>query len=149
MRAAKPKLSLAVQYAIDAQRLPSRAQLRRWILAALECDATITVRIVDTKEGRELNRFYRNKDYATNVLTFVYGETKNKPLIGDIVVCATVVAKQAREQRKKILDHYAHLVTHGVLHIQGYDHERDEDAALMERREIELLNRKNVANPYV
>ena len=96
-----------------------------------------------------MNRFYRNKDYATNVLTFVYGETKNKPLIGDIVVCATVVAKQAREQRKKILDHYAHLVTHGVLHIQGYDHERDEDAALMERREIELLNRKNVANPYV
>lgn len=149
-RAAPIELSLAVQYAaITNDPVPSRTQLRRWILAALERDAVITLRIVDAKEGRALNREYRNKDYATNVLTFVYGETVNGALLGDIVLCAPVIAKEARTQGKSIRHHYAHLVTHGALHLQGYDHENDAEARVMERREIDLLARFRIANPYL
>ncbi len=148
MRSAKRKLSLVVQYAFRARNLPTRAQLRRWIFSALEHDAVITLRIVGDDEGRELNRAYRKKNYATNVLTFVYVENKFEPLIGDIVLCANVVADEARQQRKKIHDHYAHLVTHGALHLQGYDHEVDSDAELMEAREIALLRKKGIASPY-
>jgi probable rRNA maturation factor len=148
-RAAMPKLSLTIQYASVAQNLPSRLQLRRWINAALDRDATITLRIVDTKEGRELNRAYRKKDYATNVLTFVYEESPNGVLSGDIVLCAPVIAKEARAQRKPLMHHYAHLVTHGALHLQGYDHEADAAAKVMEQREIALLSRMKIPNPYV
>jgi probable rRNA maturation factor len=145
---AKPKLSLAIQYVCDDQRLPTRTQLRRWISAALERNAIITLRIVDAKEGRELNRSYRKKDYATNVLTFVYGESAEGALSGDIVLCAPIVAKEARQQRKQLRDHYVHLVTHGTLHLQGYDHEKDVQAQVMEQREIALLARLKIANPY-
>ena len=145
---ASPKLSLAVQYATQDQRVPSRAQLRRWIYAVLERDATITLRIVSAKEGRALNRDYRDKDYATNVLTFVYGATPDGAVSGDIVLCAPVIAKEAREQRKELQHHYAHLVTHGTLHLQGYDHEADNDAQVMEQREVALLARLKIANPY-
>ena len=145
---AKPKLSLAIQYACDDQRIPTHSQLRRWIGAALERDAIITLRIVDAKEGRALNGAYRKKDYATNVLTFVYGESPEGALSGDIVLCAPVVAKEARQQRKQLRDHYAHLVTHGALHLQGYDHEKDVQAQVMEQREIALLARLKIANPY-
>ena len=145
---ASPKLSLAVQYATQDQRVPSRGQLRRWIYAVLERDATITLRIVSAKEGLALNRDYRDKDYATNVLTFVYDATPDGAVSGDIVLCAPVIAKEAREQRKELQHHYAHLVTHGTLHLQGYDHEADNDARVMEQREVALLARLKIANPY-
>ena len=145
---ASPKLSLAVQYATQDQRVPSRGQLRRWIYAVLERDATITLRIVSAKEGRALNRDYRDKDYATNVLTFVYGATPDGAVSGDIVLCAPVIAKEAREQRKELQHHYAHMVTHGTLHLQGYDHEADNDAQVMEQREVALLARMKIADPY-
>ncbi len=143
-----PKLSLAVQFATEDLRVPSRSQLRRWICAALERDATITLRIVGAKEGRELNRTYRNKDYATNVLTFVYDQSLSGVLFGDIVLCASVVAKEANQQRKELKAHYTHLVIHGSLHLQGYDHETNADAKIMERREVALLARMRIANPY-
>ena len=145
---ASPKLALAVQYATQDQRVPSRGQLRRWIYAVLERDATITLRIVSAKEGRALNRDYRDKDYATNVLTFVYDATPDGAVSGDIVLCAPVIAKEAREQRKELQHHYAHLVTHGTLHLQGYDHEADNDARVMEQREVALLARLKIADPY-
>ena len=144
----KFRLSLAVQYATDHQWVPSRTQFRRWIFAALERDAIVTLRIVDAKEGCELNRAYRKKDYATNVLTFVYGESADGTLSGDIVLCAPVVAKEAHAQRKELKHHYAHLVIHGALHLQGYDHEKPADADVMEQREVTLLARMKIANPY-
>ena len=142
------RLSLAVQYATQDQHLPSRDQLRRWIYAALERDATITLRIVSAKEGRALNFDYRNKDHATNVLTFVYDGTADGQLSGDIVLCAPVIAREARQQRKELQHHYAHMVTHATLHLQGYDHEIDNDALLMEEREVAVLARMKIANPY-
>ena len=142
------QLSLTVQYVTEDQLVPSRSQLRHWITAALDRDATITLRLVDAKEGREVNRAYRKKDYATNVLTFVYEEPPNGVLSGDIVLCAPVIAKEARAQRKQLMHHYAHLVTHGALHLQGYDHEADDAAKVMERREIALLSRMKIPNPY-
>ena len=146
--AAKTELSLAVQYATNDEHVPTRTQLRRWILAALERDAAITLRIVDRAEGRALNRDFRHKDYATNVLTFVYDQVGNG-LVGDIVLCAPVVASEAKTQRKALLHHYAHLVVHGTLHLQGHDHERKRDAEMMESREIEILSRMKISNPYL
>ena len=148
-----PKLSLAVQYASDANHLPTRAQIRRWIRGALAHASEITVRIVDEAEARALNRDYRDKDYATNVLTFEYGETDahtkgDKALRGDIVICAGVVEKEAVEQRKLLIDHYAHLIVHGALHLQGFDHEEAADADIMETREAAILKRFGIANPY-
>ncbi len=149
-----PSLSLAVQYASDAKILPTRAQIRRWIRGALVHAAEITVRIVDEAEARALNRDYRHKDYATNVLTFEYGETDahdngDKSLSGDIVICAAVVEKEAAEQSKLLIDHYAHLIVHGALHLQGFDHENAADADIMETREAAILKRFRIANPYL
>ena len=149
-----PRLSLAVQYASDASNLPTRAQIRRWINSALSHSAEITVRIVDEAEARALNLGYRGKDYATNVLTFEYGETQHrenddKVLSGDIVVCATVVEREATEQGKLVIDHYAHLIVHGALHLQGFDHEEPADADIMETREAAILKRFRIANPYL
>ena len=150
---AGPRLSLAVQYASDAKNLPTRAQIRRWIRGALIHSVEITVRIVDEEEARTLNRDYRDKDYATNVLTFEYGETDDhdngdKTLSGDIVICATAVTKEAATQRKLLIDHYAHLIVHGALHLQGFDHEDATDADIMEIREAAILKRFGIANPY-
>ena len=150
---AGPSLSLAVQYASDAKNLPTRAQIRRWIRGALIHSVEITVRIVDEEEARTLNRDYRDKDYATNVLTFEYGETDDhdngdKTLSGDIVICATAVTKEAATQRKLLIDHYAHLIVHGALHLQGFDHEDATDADIMEIREAAILKRFGIANPY-
>ena len=142
-------LSLTVQYASAAQVLPTRAQIRRWILAALECSADITVRIVDADEAHALNRDYRHKDFPTNVLTFEYGETEPGIRGGDIVICAPVVEKEAAEQRKNPADHYAHLTIHGALHLQGFDHEVEADAVIMEAREAAILKRFHIANPYL
>jgi len=141
-----PKLSLAVQYASDAQSIPTRAQFRRWIKAALQQDVQMTLRIVDEAEGRELNKTYRGKDYATNVLTFVYDDVGQ--LSGDIVICAPVVEKEAAAQHKDLPAHYAHLAIHAALHLQGYDHENETDAAEMEAMETALMLKLRYSDPY-
>ncbi|HEU0220124.1 MAG TPA: rRNA maturation RNase YbeY [Gallionella sp.] len=140
------KLSLAVQYASAAQNLPTRAQLRRWVKIALRCDAAMTLRIVDEAEGRELNRKYRSKDYATNVLTFVYDNAGI--LCGDVVICAPVVEREAAAQHRDLLAHYAHLAIHAALHLQGYEHENDTDAAEMEALETGLMLKLRYSDPY-
>ena len=142
----RPALTLSVQYASNAADLPARPEVRRWVRAALLDDATVTVRFVEAIEGRALNAEYRNRDYATNVLTFVYDD--ESPRAGDIVLCAPVVRKEADEQGKSLAAHYAHLVIHGMLHLQGFDHERPAEAAQMEAREIAILAGLGVINPY-
>ncbi|MCC6194574.1 MAG: rRNA maturation RNase YbeY [Burkholderiales bacterium] len=135
-----------MQYASSAKGLPTRAQVRRWVRAALEGDATVTVRFVGAIEGRALNALYRGKDYATNVLTFVYDD--ESPRAGDVVLCAQVVRKEADAQGKTLAAHYAHLVVHGMLHLQGYDHEQAADAARMEARETAVLAFLGLPDPY-
>ena len=139
------RLSLTVQYASDAKDLPTRAQFRRWCKAALLGDVSLTLRIVDAEEGRELNRNYRGKDYATNVLTFVYDD---HPVSGDVVICAPVVAREAAEQGKELLAHYAHMSIHAALHLQGYDHEVEAEAEQMEALETSLMLKLRHKNPY-
>ena len=144
-----PRLSLAVQYAVAAKGLPERTALRRWAAAALAHHAQATLRIVDETEGRAFNRDFRGKDYATNVLTFAYGtDPDSGALGGDIVLCAPVVAREAREQRKPLDAHYAHLVVHGMLHLQGYDHEDEIAAATMEAVESFIMLRLGYPDPY-
>jgi probable rRNA maturation factor len=145
-RTVKPALTLSVQYASNANELPGRTDVRRWVKAALLDDAAVTVRFVDRVEGRALNAEFRGKDYPTNVLTFVYDD--DAPRAGDIVLCAPVVRKEADEQGKTLAAHYAHLVVHGMLHLQGFDHERAADAAAMEARETAILAGLGVGNPY-
>jgi len=147
MRASRrPRLELNVQYAVSSRLLPARARLRKWAHAALAHDAQITVRIVGQSEARVLNRNYRGKDYATNVLTFVMRDTP--PYEGDLVLCAPVVAREARAQGKKLVAHYAHLIVHGVLHLQGYDHEHEAEAQVMEKRETEIVTELGYPDPY-
>ena len=141
------KLSLSVQYASDAKKLPTRQQFRRWVKVALEQDVQIALRIVDEIEGRALNESYRGKAYATNVLTFVYDDTE--PLYGDVVICAPVVAREAKEQGKDLLAHYAHLTLHAALHLQGYDHEKQREAEAMEARETALMLKLRYPAPYL
>ncbi|MES2361212.1 MAG: rRNA maturation RNase YbeY [Pseudomonadota bacterium] len=124
-----------------------RHSVARWIRHALENDAEITVRIVDAEEGQALNRDYRQKDYATNVLTFDY--TQAPVVTADLVLCAPVVAKEAKENKKTLQAHYAHLLVHGTLHAQGYDHETgQQDAEEMEALEIKVLAGLGFKNPY-
>jgi probable rRNA maturation factor len=123
-----------------------RHKVARWLRHALASDAEITVRIVDAPEGQELNREYRKKDSATNVLTFDY--TLEPVVTADLVLCAPVVEKEAKDQGKTLQAHYAHLIVHGVLHAQGWDHELDEDAQVMELREAEIMARLGFENPY-
>ena len=145
------ELSLSLQFgkiedaALHRAALP-RHKVSRWIRHALQSDAEITVRIVDADEGQALNRDYRQKDYATNVLTFDY--TLEPVVTADLVLCAPVVAREAAEQNKTLAEHYAHLLVHGTLHAQGWDHEEDEDAQVMELRETDILARLGFANPY-
>lgn len=135
-----------VQYAERHRKALPRHKVTRWIRHALQTDAEITVRIVDAEEGQALNRDFRKKDYATNVLTFDYTQ---EPLVtADLVLCAPVVAKEAKEQGKTLQEHYAHLIVHGTLHAQGWDHELDEDAQVMELRETEIMARLGFKNPY-
>jgi probable rRNA maturation factor len=150
MRPDAPRLALSVQHDPRAGAAPAdRAQLRRWILGALDRDAALTLRLVGSREARALNAQYRGRDYATNVLTFAYdAPAPGAPLEADIVVCLPVVAREARVQRKPPRDHFAHLVVHGVLHAQGMDHEDEADAYAMETRETAVLRRFRIADPY-
>ena len=144
-----PEFSLSVQFASEADSLPTRAQIRRWVAAALEHHAEITVRIVDAEEAQALNQDYRDKAYVPNVLTFEYGEIAPGVLGGDVVICAPVVEREAREQGKPLKDHYAHMTVHGVLHLQGYDHLDPREADIMESREAAILKRFHIPNPYL
>jgi probable rRNA maturation factor len=146
----KHKLSLSVQYADERLKdLLTRPLLRKTIQAALFFPAELTLRIVDAEEGQELNRDYRGKDYATNVLTFAYTEDSDAEVTqADIILCTDVLEKEAKEQKKTVLEHAQHLVVHGVLHAQGYDHETDEEADEMEALEIEILAGLGLENPY-
>ncbi|MBK9136299.1 MAG: rRNA maturation RNase YbeY [Betaproteobacteria bacterium] len=144
---ARPPLALSLQFADARHRaqLP-RHRVARWIRAALEREAQIAVRVVGAEEGRELNRTWRRKDYATNVLTFDY---EREPLVvADLVLCAPVLEAEAKAAGIPIEAHFAHLLVHGTLHAQGYDHERVRDARVMEARESELLLALGFADPY-
>lgn len=147
-----PALSLSLQFArfdgvADHRIALPRHKVERWLRHALDADGEITVRIVDAEEGQTLNRDYRQKDYATNVLTFDY-ET-DPVVMADLVLCAPVVAREAAEQGKSLQAHYAHLLVHGALHAQGWDHETSEaDAEEMEAREIDILAGLGFDNPY-
>ena len=148
------RLDLSVQYACNRDGVPSRVEFRRWLRAAEPGAARVTVRIVDEDEARELNRDYRGKDYATNVLTFAYGEgddmplPEGLPLMGDLVLCRQVVEREAAEQGKALDAHYAHLSVHGMLHLQGFDHLEDAEADEMEARERQILADLGYADPY-
>lgn len=147
----KNKLSLSVQYAdTRVQEALTRPLLRRWVKAALLAPAQITLRFVDAEEGRVLNRDYRGKDYATNVLTFAYTEDEDSEITqADIILCTDVLLREAAEQKKTLEFHAAHLVIHGVLHAQGYDHESEQEADEMEALEIEFLAALGFPNPYI
>lgn len=136
---------LAIQRASRAGHIPSDRRLRAWAAAALGRAATVTLRYVGEAEGRRLNREYRGRDYATNVLTFVY---THRPLAGDVVICAPVVAREARAQGKAVAAHHAHLLVHGLLHLQGLDHEAAADAKRMEGRERHILGSLGFSDPY-
>ena len=147
---AKNKLALSVQYADPRlkEAIP-RAQLRRWTQAALLAPAKLTIRFVDADEGQQLNRDYRGKNYATNVLTFAYTEDQESGIThADIILCTDVLEREAAEQRISIEAHTAHLVVHGVLHAQGYDHETELEVAEMEQLEVDILAALGFANPY-
>ncbi len=148
MPAARPALRLSLQFADPRHRaLLPRHRVARWIRAALEAPAEITVRIVDAEEGRTLNQGFRSKDYATNVLTFDYAHEPE--VLADLVICAPVVEREAAEQQVPLEAHYAHLLVHGTLHAQGYDHEDDgEEAAAMEARETQILAGLGYPDPY-
>ena len=149
---ALPQLSLSLQFAKFAQAAQHRAVLprhkvQRWIRHALNADAEITVRIVDAEEGQALNLQFRKKDYATNVLTFDY--MQEPVVVADLVICAPVIAREAQEQNKSLEEHYAHMLVHGVLHAQGWDHETsEEDAQEMEAYESSIMAELGFADPY-
>ena len=150
---AKSKLALSVQYP-DArlQESITRQKIRRWVGAALLGPAELTIRFVDAEEGRVLNRDYRAKDYATNVLTFAYNEGEeigdDEPTRADIILCTDVLEREAGEQKKTVEEHTAHLIVHGVLHAQGYDHGDDDEATEMEQLEREILAALGYSDPY-
>ncbi len=148
-------LTLSLGYGASRKGVPAPASFRSWVEAALRGAkrrkaAELSIRIVDSREGRTLNREYRGKDYATNVLSFPVelppGVTL--PLIGDLAICAPVVAREAREQGKHPRDHWAHMTVHGVLHLLGYDHMDDAEAEVMEALETRILAGLGIANPY-
>ncbi|MBO9716009.1 MAG: rRNA maturation RNase YbeY [Pseudoxanthomonas sp.] len=147
------RLDVSISYAVPRTGVPSAVSFRKWVAAALKSrirEADLAIRIVDAREGRALNRHYRGKDYATNVLSFPADlpEGVKMPLLGDLVICAPVVAREAKEQRKPSQAHYAHLTVHGVLHLLGWDHEDDKEAEAMEQLEREILAGLGLPDPY-
>ena len=153
------RLDVSVGYALPRAGLPSATSFRKWVAAALAGrirEADLAIRLVDAREGRALNRHYRGKDYATNVLSFPADAAEGvkllkgvkMPLLGDLVICAPVVAREAKEQGKPLNDHYAHLTVHGTLHLLGWDHEDEREAECMERLEREILAGLGIDDPY-
>lgn len=154
-RSPVPGPAVHIGYALPRKSIPSATSFRHWVDAALagarhRKPAELSIRIVGTREGRALNRRYRGRDYATNVLSFPVELPRGValPLLGDLAICAPVVAREAREQGKPPRNHYAHLTVHGVLHLLGYDHQNARDAARMEQLEIRILAVLGIADPY-
>lgn len=154
------QLDVGVSYAVPRLGLPAAASFRKWVAAALDGrirEADLAVRLVGNKEGRALNRHYRGKDHATNVLSFpadiADGVKMPKgvkmPLLGDLVLCAPVIAREAKEQKKPLAAHYAHLTVHGALHLLGWDHEDSREAECMEQLEREILANMGLPDPYL
>lgn len=154
------RLDVSVGYALPRRGLPAATSFRRWVAAALDGrirEADLAIRLVDAREGRALNRHYRGKDYATNVLSFPADVAEGvklpkgvkMPLLGDLVLCAPVIAREAREQNKPLNAHYAHLTVHGALHLLGWNHEDAREADCMERLEREILAGLGIADPYL
>ncbi len=157
MTAMKPKKTnnyrVSIQLASRAKKIPSQNYLRRWARATLATQskfAEVTIRIVDNKESAKLNQTYRHKSGPTNVLSFPFQPPAGiaTPLLGDLVICAPVVAKEALAQNKILSAHWAHMIIHGILHLFGYDHLKKTDAAIMEKIEIKILARLGYPNPY-
>ena len=152
---AKPRVNKAevsVSYGLPEQGLPDATAFQKWVAAALAGRSTaaeVSIRVVDTAEGQELNRRYRHKDYATNVLSFPAELPPEIPLLGDLVLCAPVIEKEAREQHKGLDEHWAHLVVHGVLHLIGHDHETIAEARRMEALETQVLEKLGIPDPYL
>lgn len=142
------RIKIDVQIVSRLRGIPVAPHFRKWLKVAIPASAELTLRVVNAAEGRRLNNTFRGKDYATNVLTFVYHEADAKTLLGDIVLCAPVVAREAREQGKLLDAHYAHMSVHGALHLAGMDHETARDAKIMEAREIGILKKLSFGNPY-
>jgi probable rRNA maturation factor len=149
---------VAVCYATERAGVPAATSFRRWVEAALmdhSRDSELAIRIVGEDEGRTLNRDFRGRDYATNVLSFPaelpegLPERLRPPLLGDLVICAPVVVSEAAQQRKPVAAHYAHMTVHGTLHLLGWDHEDDVEAEAMESREREILAALGIADPYL
>jgi len=146
-RPARPALRLSLQFADASHRaLLARHRVQRWLRASLEAPAELTVRIVGADEGQALNRQFRRRDYATNVLTFHYQQ--HPVVLADLVLCAPVVEREAREQGLDLAAHYAHLLVHGALHAQGMDHQRGREAKVMQAREAQVLAALGFADPY-
>lgn len=153
MQEKKHKLELEVQFADPRlEKVFGEADLQRWVEASLLGPAELTIRFVDLEEGQALNRAYRGKDYPTNVLTFAYNEGEelgeDEPVQADIVLCTDVLQREADEQKKTVEEHAAHLVVHGVLHAQGFDHEHDEEAEEMEQLERDIMEALGYPDPY-
>ena len=142
-----PRLELSLQVATRSAGVPGAQDLQRWASAATRRACRLTLRVVGRPEARRLNRDFRGRDYATNVLTFVYQAAG--PCEGDLVLCAPVVSLEARRQGKAVEAHWAHLVVHGMLHLQGFDHEEAREAAAMERLETEILRELGYPDPYL
>lgn len=142
-----PELALTVQYGTRCAQLPPAAKLERWARSALRKNARVTLRVIGEREARELNRNFRGRDYATNVLTFIY--SKKRPLEGDIAICAPVVAREAHLCGKRREAHYAHLTVHGALHLAGMDHQVPRAARAMEKNETLILVRLGYTDPYL
>lgn len=139
------RLSLTVQFAAGGVFLPSRQKIKSWVAAAMREDMTVTVRVVDEDEARILNRQYRGRDYATNVLSFGY---QTVPCSGDLILCAPVIERESGAQGKDLEAHYAHLIVHGILHLQGFDHEQDTSAKEMEALETSVMQTLGFNDPY-
>lgn len=151
-------LQVSLSYGLPRKGIPGPSSFRRWVAAALDrrCKAAdIGIRIVDTEEGQHFNRHYRGKDYATNVLSFEADRPEGLPddvhipLIGDLILCAPVVEREAQEQNKPLVAHYAHLTVHGTLHLLGWDHQDDREANAMEQLEREILATFGISDPYL
>ncbi|MEY4842945.1 MAG: putative metal-dependent hydrolase, partial [Pseudomonadota bacterium] len=138
---------IAIQDMVHTKPILKKTQCLKWLMSVVDKNAEITIRIVDNDESQNLNNIYRKKKYPTNVLSFLVDDEVH--LIGDIVLCAPVIEKEALEQSKKLEAHYAHLIIHGALHLYGYDHENKKDADIMEAKEIKILTGLGYKNPYL